>query len=485
MKINSKFMKKFYLLFFAFFLLTLPLFGGGEKETVKKEVVGPKEVKTEGVKLRIALVPGLTELPPLEDCLKAAAAELGATIEVSYYSFDELHDKLVVDYTGGNQVWDYVFVQSATRAEWFHSGLIYPIGKYIKENPELVNEDLVAMDDWFQVSIDENTLDGVFTSFPLYVTGTALFYRKDLLSHPEEKANFKAKYGYELKVPETYSEFYDIAQFFTRKKGEKLAGKVLEADFYGASHSNKPVNFLWFDFVNYLMAFGADNIYNEKTMRPTFNSPEAIAAGKFYVSLVPFLPPGHMTMASGAATAMFAEGNVALQIEFFGRGLLMSMNPEKSKVADKTGFAPNPSVPGTNRPHATIHTGNGVTLYSLSKNIDAAYKVLELAMSPRIMKKVAMEKYLPYGWVIPRPSVLRDPDVVAKAPFLKEAAENLLDPNKNYFFFSPTLPEYPQCMDIAGTALSKALAGEVDVETAFNEAQRKLEELFRKAGYIK
>ena len=468
------------LLVAGLFLLSLPLFAGGQEEGAAAK----GEVVTQGVKLRIALVPGLTELPPLEDCLKAAAAELGAEIEVSNYSFDQLRDKLVVDYTGGNQVWDYVFVQSATRAEWYASGLIYPISRFQNENPGLVDDSLAAMDDWYQVSIDENTLNGELTSLPLYVTGTTMYYRKDLLEHPEEKANFKAKYGYELKVPETYKEFYDVAQFFTRKTGQKLAGQTLKADFYGASHSNKPVNFLWFDYVNYLMAFGADNIYNEQTKRPTFNSPEAIASGEYYVSLVPFLPPGHLTMASGAATAMFAEGNVALQIEFFGRGAVMSMNPEASKVADKVAYAPNPSVPGKNRPHATIHTGNGVALYSLSKNMAAAYKVLELAFSPRIMKKVAMEKYLPYGWIIPRPSLIQDPEILGQAPHLKSVPV-LLDSSKNYFFFSPTLPEYPQAMDIAGNALSKALAGEIDVRTAYNQAQKDLEELFRKAGYIK
>jgi len=461
-------------------LWSIPLFARGQEEAPASE-----EVVTQGVKLRIALVPGLTELPPLEDCLKAAAAELGAEIEVSNYSFDELRQKLVIDYTGGNQVWDYVFVQSATRAEWFTSGLIYPISKYTRENPGLVDPSLAAQDDWFQVSIDENTLDGELTSLPLYVTGTTMFYRKDLLEHPEEKAAFRARYGYELKVPETYKEFYDVAQFFTRKTGQRLAGQTLRADFYGCSHSNKPVNFLWFDYINVHMAFGADNIYNPDTMRPTINSPESIAAGEYYASLVPFQPPGHLTMASGAATAMFAEGNVALQVEFFGRGLTMSVDPEKSKVADKTDFAPNPSVPGTNRPAATIHTGNGVALYSLSRNLPAAYKVLELAMSPRIMKKVFLEKYAPFGWIVPRPSVLRDSEVVARAPFLNQAAEDLLDSSKNYFFFLPTLPEYPQAMDIAGNALSKALAGEIGVRTAYNQAQAELEALFRKAGYIK
>jgi multiple sugar transport system substrate-binding protein len=464
----------------AALLLTVPLFAGGEKEEAGME---GGAVETEGVRLRVALVPGLTELPPLEDCLRAAAAELGAEIEVSNYSFDELRDKLVIDYTAGNDVWDYVFVQSANRSSFYESGLIYPISTFQEENPDLVDPELAAMDDWFQVSIEENTVDGKLLSLPLYVTGTTMFYRTDIMEHSGEKADFMDQYGYELEPPRTYEQFHDVAEFFTRSKGEKLAGKTLGADFYGASHSNKPVNFLWFDFVNTLMAFGADNIYDPETLEPTFGSPEAIAAGNFYVGIEPFLPPGHLTMASGAATAMFAEGNVALQVEFFGRGAKISMNPENSKVADKVAYLPNPSVPGENRPHTTIHTGNGVALYSLSDNIEAAYKVLELAFSPQVMKQVAMEKYLPYDWIIPRPSVISDPEVLAMAEHLEDVP-GLLDTEDNWFFFSPTLPEYPQAMDIAGTALSKALAGDITVEAAFTDAQAELEELFRRAGYL-
>jgi ABC-type glycerol-3-phosphate transport system substrate-binding protein len=163
---------------------------------------------------------------------------------------------------------------------------------------------------------------------------------------------------------------------------------------------------------------------------------------------------------------------------------LMSLNPENSKVSDKVAFKVDPSVPGKGRDHASIHSGNGLALYSLSRNIEAAYKVMELAFSPRIMRKVATEKYLPYGWIVPRPSLLKDPSITSLAPHL-EAADQLLDSSKNYFFFLPTLPEYPQCMDIAGTALSKALAGEQDVVSAFNEAQKKMEDLFKKAGYMK
>lgn len=445
-----------------------------------------KEKPYQGVPLRIALVAGFTECPPLLDALIEASKELGTEIKAAQYSFDELHDKLLVDYVGGNPAWDIVFVHVGSRAKWVESGLITPIGKWTDEHPDLVNADLLAIDDFYDISIKNYTYKGTWLGPSLYVTGVTLFYRTDLFNHPTEQKNFKARYGYELGPPETYKQFRDVAEFFTRKKGEVLAGKILESDFYGTAHSNKPVGFLWHDFVNYLMAFGADNIYDPQTLRPTFSSPEAIAAGKYFISLAPFLPPGHMSMTSGQSTSMFAQGYVAMIVEYFLRCTEMVLNPEQSKVSDKVDFTLLPSVEGVQgRKHAAHFGGNCVALYSLSPNKEAAYKTIELAFSRRIQKKVLLEKYAPFGWVPPRPSVLGDPEVQRAVPWLRAAVSKLLAPEDIYYFELPALPEYFHAMDIAGGALSKALAGEADVETAFNEAQLELENLFKKAGYIK
>ena len=51
-------------------------------------------------------------------------------------------------------------------------------------------------------------------------------YRKDWFEDPAEKAAFKAKYGRELAVPETWEEFQDVAEFFQRPD-EKRYGCVL------------------------------------------------------------------------------------------------------------------------------------------------------------------------------------------------------------------------------------------------------------------
>lgn len=439
-----------------------------------------------GTKIRVALPRGYDECIAFAEAAGLAAERLGMELEVLWFTVDQLHDKLLIDYKLKNPSWDLVFVATTSVAEWMELGAIVPIGRFIRENPDIVDENALAMWDYDPRSIRDFTYNGEWVGPSIYLTGVAMHYRKDLLSHPEEQKAFKEKYGYELAVPKTYAQFRDIAEFFTRKAGEKLAGETLQTDFYGASHSNKPASFLWYDFVNVLQAFGAHDIYDPETMWPTLDSPETIAAAEWYVSLVPFMPPGHMTMSSGEATALFAEGKVALQVEYFQRFTAMVLDPDKSAYADKTGFTVPPSVDGVEgRPHAAHFGGNAVALSSLSNQQRAAYKLLETAMSADVIKEVLLTQFPNGGWVPPRLSVLDDEEANRVLPWLAEARAELLDRDDVYYFQLPQLPIYFGSMEIAGAALSKALAGEATVADAFKQAQKEVEELFREAGYGK
>ena len=452
---------------------------GGSAESAAE---GEGEMDFSGKTLNVALVSGFTESEPILSALRAAAAELGSKVEVSWYSNDELHDKILLDYKGNNTVWDITMVHSPSRGGWAEAGIIIPIEQYQNEHPELVESGLLEKSDYSESAVENYTHNGQWIGPPLFETGVAMFYRTDLFEHPQEKRDFQSEYGYELKPAQTYEQFRDIAEFFTRSRGETLAGETLQADFYGTAHSNKPTGFLWFDFMNYLMAFGADNIYDPDTMQPTFNSPEAISAGEYYVGLEPFLPPGHQNMASGQSTSMFAEGNVAMIIEFYLRSIQMTVNPEQSKISDRVAATILPSVEGVQgREHAAMKGGNMVAIYGLSENKPTAYKVLELAFSKRIMKQVFLEDYAPYGWIPPSLPVLEDPEVQAAAPWASDALDMISDPSI-FYYDVPALPEYFQAMDIAATALSRAIAGEESVRDAFNDAQEDLEEYFAEAG---
>jgi ABC-type glycerol-3-phosphate transport system substrate-binding protein len=101
------------------------------------------------------------------------------------------------------------------------------------------------------------------------------------------------------------------------------------------------------------------------------------------------------------------------------------------------------------------------------------------------MRKVYLEKYVPYGWIPPRPSILNDPEVQRRVPWMKPALAKLMQRKDIFYFELSALPEYFSAIDSAGSALHKALAGTITVEKGFAEAQKEAEAVFKKAGYIK
>ena len=72
-------------------------------------------------------------------------------------------------------------------------GAIVPIGRFIRENPDIVDENALAMWDYDPRSIRDFTYNGEWVGPSIYLTGVAMHYRKDLLSHPEEQKAFKEK----------------------------------------------------------------------------------------------------------------------------------------------------------------------------------------------------------------------------------------------------------------------------------------------------
>jgi multiple sugar transport system substrate-binding protein len=176
-----------------------------------------------------------------------------------------------------------------------------------------------------------------------------------------------------------------MAAFFTRKKGDKLAGKVLDNDVYGIINSNKKGTYIWHDYENQLMAFGAQTC-DPKTMQAGLLSPESIKAAEFYKGLIPYWPPDHINMASGETMALFVAGRVAMNIEYFDRVFYTMYTMGKGGgaiTAGQVGYTYPPTE--ENNPRGLKHPYRAgpavISIYSLSKNKEAAYKLLEAAAS--------------------------------------------------------------------------------------------------------
>ena len=91
-----------------------------------------------------------------------------------------------------------------------------------------------------------------------------IFYRKDLFEDPKEKEAFKAKYGMDLGVPQTWDEYLKQVEFFTKDGNYGVVNQGLRPD---------PIAMEW---SNYLFANGAE--YHDADWKPTINNAAGVAA---------------------------------------------------------------------------------------------------------------------------------------------------------------------------------------------------------------
>jgi multiple sugar transport system substrate-binding protein len=312
--------------------------------------------------------------------LEKIAKEWGMELDVRYVTTDELAKKVVLDYVAGADTWDLVYTGGIQRMyEWYDGGILDDIAPLIKKvgDPKLLGWDGFTEGARGAVKLGDKVL-----GLAVATSDQALAYRADLFANADEQVAFKAKFGYPLAAPETYKQYRDIAQFFTRKKGDKLAGQTLAADFYGITYANKNGTFLWHSYENFLLAFGVP-VYDPKTRKVGLTTPVSIEAAKYYQALVPFMPPGHINMSSAETTNNFVNGQAAMLIEYFDR-IIGSIGADKSAVkAQQVGYAFPPTKEGNplGRKHAFRSGPAVVGVFGHSKHKEAAYKLLEAAVS--------------------------------------------------------------------------------------------------------
>jgi multiple sugar transport system substrate-binding protein len=403
--------------------------------------------------------------------LEEIAKEWGIIFESRKVTTDQLKKKVVLDFVGGAETWDLIYTGGVQRAfEWFDRGILEDITPLIAKHGD------AKLLDWEGFSIEAQNavaLGDKILGIAMATSDQALAYRKDIFGNADEQAAFKAKYGYALQPPETYAQYRDVAEFFTRKKGEKLAGKVLENDFYGISNSNKKGTYLWHDYENQLVAFGAE-VCNPKTLEAGLSSPASIEAAEYYQSLVPFWPSNHINMSSGESTTTFATGRVAMIIEYFDRVVSTVAKDKTPLTSDKVGYTFPPTKVGN--PRGLKHPFRAgpavVSIYSLSKNKEAAYKLLEAAVSAESQLDMARNAkgYMPTRLAPLKTLAQEMPVVQYLIDVFNGGATGLSDAQMMPY---PCILKSSEIGDYVSTAMSAILVGG-DVKEELGKGQEKL-----------
>lgn len=371
--------------------------------------------------------------------------------------WDEHRSKMFMDFAAGTGIYDLVWVPFDDMASVTGKGYVQPIEKFLL-NPKLLDPN-IHLEDYPEALWKYTSWYGKPPKpygFPCENPTMILWYRKDLFENPIEKENFKKIYRYELDVPTNWVQFYNIAEFFTRKKGEKLAGKVLDHDFYGVGCSGKRHWAAVCEWMNLAATWGGPTWGGtlDENDNIVINRPENVEALKFWVSLFRFSPPGSVDWYWDLKTTAFQKDTVAMALAWNDQSYEVE-DPEKSEVAGKMGYALIPV-----QKYPVSHFGSwSWTISAKAKNPEAAWLYMQWVTSRDISLKCALEGAMPS-----RKYVFDDPRISA-IPFMPATKKAL-----EYAFPRPVhRPEWTEMGEIMALYLTKAHRMEMTAQEALDK----------------
>ncbi len=158
--------------------------------------------------------------------------ETGIRVIIEQRAFDQVLEKTTADFAGKTGIYDLFLNPHVQLATLVTNRWVRPIDEFLRDpklsDPQFNLEREVISESWLHSTLGYNGhLYGVpFSAHTIYLN-----WRWDVFEHPEEMKAFKAKYGYDLPSPPvTMKQLRDTAEFFTRKKGQRLAGATLAHD---------------------------------------------------------------------------------------------------------------------------------------------------------------------------------------------------------------------------------------------------------------
>lgn len=372
----------------------------------------------------------------------------GAKLEIVGIPMASLYEKIVTELVSGTGAYDLIEYYYQWKGVLFGEGYFTPLEQYI--------QDETFAYDHFPLLLDAYGMwDGIIYGLPYDGDVQILYYRKDLFSDPKNKAEFRKQFGYELTPPETWDQYLDIAEFFTR----------------GTNAGNPNINYAEVKYGTALMAMRGDYLIglflsrfaaNSGTWfdaqgRPAIDSEAGIRALENLKAALPYSPPGTLSFSYMEVKEAFNKGEVAMCEQWTGIG---DIDPEQSVVVGKGAYKILPK--GDAGIHAPCLAGGaGIGIPRDASDKDLAFAFLEFLGLPRNQKKIS----LAFTGVDPtRASVYNDPEFRAGFPYWEAALESF---GKGAPFITHKLSA--DMNEILALNISECLVGNKTVRQALSE----------------
>lgn len=411
----------------------------------------------------------LDEVTPLQEALAKIVPEFEAEtgIEVSYELLNhfEVISKGQADMLSGRGQYDGVMLHSPQMGLLLAADVVRPIDD-LSGNADLTNPDL-GLGNVIQPSGDTLAkFGGKSYGFLTWAYNQVYWARDDLLSHADEQAAFKEKYGYDLAPATSLKQVRDIAEFFTRPKGAQLAGQPLESDFYGiVLEGIKGGTTFWTVWNNFIKNWGGD--FFDEDGRPTVDRPENVEALQAWAELWKYSPPGQAEYSLIDVPTVMGNGIAAQTIAW--SDFVFGIDTAKaSKLHGKFTYRGVPPRESQSSKRYVEGEPSLIVISKHSKQAEATYLFLQWLVDESTQRKL----FAALGGSVPMREEAWEFPEVAKSPIrdLYPAMRESL----TYVTAKPKAPKLYEIADVLGGIFQEVALGSMSAEAGLKKGQEQV-----------
>ncbi len=359
-----------------------------------------------------------------------------------------LYDTILEEEGLKNGTWDVALINTDWITEAYATNSIVDLTPFIAKNPP---QDFP--NGWSRSLLYKQEFDGKTVGLPFHDGPECLIYRKDLFDSEEEQAKFKAQFGKDLKIPETWDDLMEVAEFFNRPE-DQLFGTTFAA--YPDGHNTV------FDFCLQLWTRGGDLFDSNKKIK--LNSEAAIEGMEFYRKALKnnnAIHPESRNFDSVKSGMAFSEGSLAMMVNWFGFASMCEFL-ESSKVKGKVDIANVPA--GPNGEGSSLNAYWMYVIGAGGSHQDLAYNFITFAVNAENDKLLTLE-----GAIGCRKSTWHDAEVNREVPYYHKLEE--LHKNTRSL---PRKSNWSDIADVIDALVLKVINTTDDIRTILDEAQNKI-----------
>jgi glycerol transport system substrate-binding protein len=342
--------------------------------------------------------------------------------------------------------------------------------------------------------------DGKLYQLPTQQFANLYWFRADWFARKDLQKQFKAKYGYDLGVPQNWTAYEDIAAFFTNdvknldgkqvfghmdygKKDPSLGWRFTDAwlSMAGAADKGIPNGLPVDEWGIRVAADKCTPVGASMSRGGATNSPAAVYALTKYLDwMKKYAPPEALGMTFSEAGPVPAQGQVAQQI-FWYTAFTAGMVKPDLPVVNADGTPKWRMAPGPHGPYWKDGMQNGyqdVGSWTFFKStppnqMSAAWLYAQFVTS----KTVSLKKSI-VGLTFIRDSDIRSKEMTAMAPKLGGLVEFYRSPAR--VAWTPTgtnVPDYPKLAQLWWKNVSTAISGEKTPQAAMDNLAEEMDSI--------